>query len=618
MDRPQLRMLRVSGSGKEDATVEFGRGLTYVTGISDTGKSHVLEWLDYALGSQTSPRKVPEGQGYDQVALEIEKGGTSYVVRRWLSETEVATLFKGSLGEWDGEAGETIKVNIAQAESLKTLSGWLLDQSGFDTSMRVVRNQRGDSQTLSFRTIAPLLLVRESDIISEGSPVLSGQHVQATANRSAFQIVLTGDAPTLEEIQTLKDAHQQREAAKQRIDMLDGFIADLREDIRTAGLDRSDLEAELARIQDELADVSVRVSESGTKARELMRERNSELRAADEAARAIAAAEELQARFGLLEQHYWADLRRLEFVREGGHFFGQITASHCPRCGRPINVGDECHPESADLKQVERAATKEMKKLEPRLADLAKAVADARDAARNAEADLKRHRSNAQALDEEIGVVANPTAEAARDRVAEITKRRRAVEGELLKFRELDRYLDARQEADLVARRKIERYRPEQDLPSLKRLTVEIAKLLEKWRFPTGSDVRFNPETDDLVVVGKERRTYGKGARAVTHAAFNIGLMRHCEKAATPHPGFVALDSPLSPFKGITDDEPDPELTKDLHTAFLHSMATAEGEGQVIVIDNVSPPNSVRGHAKIHEFLGTQAITGRKGFFPVP
>jgi DNA repair ATPase RecN len=616
MTRARLTQLRVSGPGKRDATVDFGPGLTYITGISDTGKSHVVEWLDYALASQTTPRALREGQGYDEVALELEKGGKTYVVRRWLHEADVATLFEGALDAWDGEAGESLKVNISQAQRLKTLSGWLLDLTGFDPEMRVVSNQRGQSQSLSFRTVAPLVFVEESRMIMSRSPILSAQYTEHTANRSAFQIVLTGDAPTLEEIERLRQAHERREAAKQRTHTLERFIADLRDDIQQTGANRADLEEEIARIDDELATLSERVTEGGQRVRTLIGDRNKALSAADRAARAMTAAEELGSRFALLEEHYEADLRRLAFLREGGHFFEQIQASHCPTCGRTLDSDDECHPESAEFDRIKRSAEREIKKLEPRIKDLAKARQDARADAERAAAEMRRQRSNATRLDEDIRAAADPTAAPVRARIGEITHRRRELEARLLKFRELDRYLEARQEADLIARDKVERYRPGQDLPSLRSLSGEIQRLLERWQFPTESDVYFDMETDDLVVGGKPRKSYGKGARAVTHAAFTIGLMRHCISASTPHPGFVVLDSPLGPFKGVRDDEPDPELTKDLHAAFLYSLATAREEGQVIVIDNVDPPDTIRPHARIHEFVGSASPTGRSGFFP--
>lgn len=100
------------------------------------------------------------------------------------------------------------------------------------------------------------------------------------------------------------------------------------------------------------------------------------------------------------------------------------------------------------------------------------------------------------------------------------------------------------------------------------------------------------------------------------HAAFVVGLMHHCLSANTPHPGFVAVDSPLTPFRGAdSDDEEDPELRADVHSSTLRSLAAGHGEGQAIIMENIDPPPGLDG-ATVHVFTG-QVGHGRSGFYPV-
>jgi hypothetical protein len=583
--------------------------------MSDTGKTHVFECIDYALASGGTPRELPESKGYEKVVLELRKDETTYVIARSLTDGDTATLFPGPLTEWDGQSGDVVKVHVSPQDPLATLSGWLLALSNFDVAAPVISNQRGKTQTLSFRRVAPLVLVSEKDVIETTSPVLPTQVVQQTASRSVFQMLLTGAAPSPEEVEAIQNAHRAQEAATQRIDALQPIIEELREEIKESGFKRIELETDLDRIDKELANLSETVSESGNMVRALMAARNKALSAADAAHRKASAARELEERFGLLAQHYRADVGRLEFVLEGGHFFQQIAASHCPTCGRKLDLGPECHPEAAGFDQIERAARAEIKKLQPRMGDLDKAIRDATTEAQQELDEATHSRKRAKQLDSEIAEVANPTAAAARGRVRTITQRRRELEGNLLRFRELDRYIKAMQEASAVASKAVDRYRPEQDVPSLKSFADEAQGLLAAWKFPLLADVFFSIETDDLVIDGKHRKAFGKGARAVTHAAFTIGLMKYCLSASTPHPGFVAIDSPLTPFRGIKDDVEDPALTEDVHKSFLYSLATSTGDGQTVIIENVPAPDAIRGHAMIHEFSGPDG-PGRRGFYP--
>jgi hypothetical protein len=111
IDRLRIRKLRVSGPGKEDAFLAFGTGLTFVTGLSNTGKSHVLECIDYALAAGSSPRTIPEANGYDRVTVEFEADGASWTISRPLGGSEEAIVFDGTLEDLSGDGGEAIKVH---------------------------------------------------------------------------------------------------------------------------------------------------------------------------------------------------------------------------------------------------------------------------------------------------------------------------------------------------------------------------------------------------------------------------------------------------------------------------------------------------------------------------
>jgi uncharacterized Zn finger protein (UPF0148 family) len=611
--RLKINRLLVSGRGRPEAAIDFGDGLTLITGLSNTGKSHILECIDFALAGP-APRPIPEAAAYDWVALQVtHAAGTSTIVRSFTqADSGNALLFEGSLADWDGSSGTSLPVAIAGTKT--TLSRSLLEASGFEPNTRIVRNQRGESQSLSFRNVSPLVLIREEEMISESSPILPSSYTQHTSARSAFNILVTGKVPTAEELAALSEAHTSRDQAGQYASLLDGVIDELRAALLEEDLDRQALEAELANIDDELANVSELVSESGARVRNLIDVRNRALADHDKALRRAAAASELANRFALLGEHYQADIQRLEFALEAGHFFDQIAADHCPRCGRPLDRDDYCHTEAAEFAQIERAARVEIGKLQPRLSDLSKARADAMWEVEAATVAASKAQVEAQNHDREIRAVANPTAESARARVRSITNRRREVEDVLTRFRELDRYIRLRDEARAESKRKLDRSRVEHDISGIHRLSDQIRNLLVAWKFPVRADVFFDTQTNDLVIDGKARNANGKGVRAVTHAAFTIGLMEHCFEAETPHPGFVVIDTPLTPFRGETDDVDDPELTRNLHAAFLHTLAN-EHVGQAIVMENVDPPVSLYEEATVHVFTGPEG-PGRRGFYP--
>jgi hypothetical protein len=104
----------------------------------------------------------------------------------------------------------------------------------------------------------------------------------------------------------------------------------------------------------------------------------------------------------------------------------------------------------------------------------------------------------------------------------------------------------------------------------------------------------YDTEGEDIVISGKARKDDGKGYRAITYAAFMVGVLRQANQKHRRHPGFIVMDSPL-----VTYREPDENM----------------GDGQVIVLENEEPPEDLRNSIAYTAFTKNRN-TGRYGLFP--
>lgn len=152
-----------------------------VCGASDTGKSFIVEAIDFLLGATGSLRDIPERIGYDRLRLQLEAGAAGH-----------STLERSVSGRDFRHAGiyVTDDVPMSDDDTLKAahrhnetdnLSGWLLNNIGL-RGRRIKRNKAGATSSLSFRNLAHMAVVKENDIIKPGSPYQTGSTPELPAN----------------------------------------------------------------------------------------------------------------------------------------------------------------------------------------------------------------------------------------------------------------------------------------------------------------------------------------------------------------------------------------------------------------------------------------------------
>jgi hypothetical protein len=144
---------------------------------------------------------------------------------------------------------------------------------------------------------------------------------------------------------------------------------------------------------------------------------------------------------------------------------------------------------------------------------------------------------------------------------------------------------------------------------------LQVEAVLKEWHFPEADRVFFDPKSRDLVIAGKPRTARGKGLRAITHAAFTVGLLQYCKTKDTPHPSFVILDTPLRAYREPEGEEDDLTGT-DLNVKFYGYLAGLAADRQVIVVENTDPPGAIMGKPQVTMF-SKNPHSGRYGFFPM-
>jgi len=436
-----LKQLCLTGKGAPKAEITFELGLNVVVGPSDTGKTFITQCIDFMLGASTPPKSIPEVDGYDTAYLELETAtGETLVLQRSLS----GGAFLLSRG------GETFTLKeVHEAENEDTVSHFFLSLTGF-SGQKVRTNARGGTRTVSFRDIAHLIVVGEEDVITERSPILSGQYTSKTAETSVFRLLLTGhdDSSLIEQDET-KVAKGKQEGKKELLEELlaknKSEIAELKpEDITPESLDGVLGETEAA-----IEELNNALTAERASASNLESERKSAWQSLRQVESRAAVSVELQHRFELLQEQYASDLRRLEAIGEAGVRLAQMTEERCPVCGAIAEHHDEKHRLAyAQPEDVAVACGAEAEKLQLLVRELSVTISSNNQELNGLETKAESYRVKLNAAQQTLHEEMQPRVAMLVDRLRMMDQRRGRLESLATLFRRRDELLSMLEEAD--------------------------------------------------------------------------------------------------------------------------------------------------------------------------
>lgn len=540
----QIRNISFLGARVPPALIDFDESLSVVCGASDTGKSFLVEAIDFLLGGKEL-RGIPELDGYDKarIAIESSKKGL-WTVERSIDGGNYR-IYEGNIkAATDVKESGTIKVKHAAGRE-DNISGWLL--GAIDLLSKYVRkNANGDCRSLSFRDIARLIIVNEQEIIRQDSPFLTGQYISRTAEKSSLKLVLTGaDDSAIEPA----DARKQSDANdRAKAELIEQWIADVEDEITEHGFGREELEEQLEKIdesisfrREQLQLVQSQLNEMTVQRREIVRSREAIKDRIDDIA-------DMLERFDLLKSQYVIDLHRLMAIEESGSLFVHHERAPCPLCGASPEAQHSTEECDGDIESIVIAAAAEMEKIKRLASDLDSTVTALREEYALLSEDLIGVENKFNGVDSEIRSAVAPELSDMQSRYSDIVDMRSKVVSHITVFTRLDKLLAQREKlfgdsgGVEAGDKNISTKLSHQVLHDFSK-TVE--RILEAWDFPDTGGVHFDEATMDFVINGKLRGNRGKGLRAITHAAATLGLLEFCKERSLPHPGFVVLDSPL-------------------------------------------------------------------------
>ena len=607
----QIESLAFHGPENEPAIVTFNTGLNVIYGASDTGKSFVVETIDFMLGAKGPLTDFKESSGYDRILLAISSGDESFTIARSMSGGAFE-VFDGLFSDILPAGPGRVLGDVHSAKDTENLSAFLLEKIGL-SNKRIKKNQKDATQNLSFRNLARLCIVNEEEIIQKRSPLSDGNVVADTANTSVFRLLLTGlDDSALTAISQKSPEEQKREA---QLELLEQLVSDTERRIKDLSGNQDDLEAQENRLSAAMEERSNQLSVTEEFYKRISNDRRSLMKRREDNRNRYAEVTTLLVRFQLLREHYRSDMERLLSIQEAGSIIATIDANVCPVCGSPseYHKTDVC---TGDVSRVTSAATSEIKKIERRAGELEETISSLEKEQGRLEVALPGIETRLRERETELQQVVAPDLRKQRSSYKELADKGANVREALGLFDSMQDLLARKSQLEQSGSASAE------TTPSVSRLTDTmvapfsdmVEQTLKSWAFPGSERVHFDLQVKDLVISGKARTSYGKGLRAITQAAFSISLLEFCASQDKPHPGFVILDSPLLSYKEPESADDDLSET-NLNGNFYRYLLQLKSDRQVIVVENTDPPSDVELGDRVEHFSGMDGDE-RFGLFP--
>lgn len=620
-NRIVIKRLAMTGPERETREIGFFPGLNVIWGASNAGKSFVIKSLDYMFGSGSLLPEIKQREGMEACWLELDlpKSG-AVTLRRSLSGGGVSIFDKPLEDVGTSESDRVL--SSSHSATTPSLSGMLLEELGVSRK-QIANNTDGKKSAFTFRHFAHYMFTEETPMMAEWSPIQISAQSGPTFDKNVFKFLLTGVDDSL--LVVAKSTKEQQTENVGKIEIVEEMIS--------VALD------ELGRMfpEDNLADLDLddqdrRISATISSWQSTLSLRQSRLDALvsnrrshrDQLADFDARAEQIEltlSRFDLLGSVYNSDLERLEGLGEGAEALLAGAQRTCPLCGADPDHQRHAHGyEAVELSQ--KAVSAEMAKIRAEKADLTRAVRSLSMERKGVNARRQAISEELQALDLSIAT-ARPSEAQARTEYERLDRERQRIRNGL----SLKRRIDALEKR----RAELATFKPRRQTKDAVTAGVSgtaghdfamvVQSILRAWQFPGEPVVAFDGRTHDILLNGSDRRSNGKGVRALMNAAFKIGVLEFCRERGLPHPGIIALDSPLlsyrDPHKSRHGELSEDEVAvknANLNTYFYGDLAHRAKNAQFIIVENDPPPNDLPIDSRVTTFTGPFADTGRKGF----
>ncbi|MDN3659176.1 hypothetical protein QWZ08_26260 [Ferruginibacter paludis] len=593
--------LRLTGNNLQPAVVSFAKGLNVISGPSNTGKTYIYQCINYMLGSSDKPKPIKLSLPYSSLRMKIQ----SHDGRKFILQSD---LKGGDFLLYSEQSDKPITLaRKHNPDSTENISAFLLGLNNLKDK-KIRTNAQGKTRKISYRDIVRFLIVDEARIITDKSPITSGQYTTPTEEKSTFKLILSGndDSDIIESLS--KDEVKYRRG---KIEMLTELISSNRKELDEIP-DNIEPEDRILKVDDTIQ----KLKEEHERLKNVFTELDSGRSLISGQISNVKSLkvynDEVLIRSEILKQQYETDSKRLNSTIEASYLLmnNPSVEENCPVCSSPLGEKN-IEPE---LVSVIKACELEIGKINNLTREVAEAELILKEENQGNIGEIERLQNMLDAISEKIENGVSVEMGTLFTKISELNGLKANLSKAVFLKEKIVSFEKQKEIISLTIAKKEDNKKFEDiTTSSLFELSKILNNILKSCSYPSINGVTFSETKDDFVISGEDRELSGKGYRAITYASFLIALQELLySKDYSIGPSI--LDSPL-----VTYRKPSAQgegIAIDLAMDFYRYLATNSKVPQVIILENEEPPSDI-SHLINHIPFTQNLNSGRYGFIPL-
>lgn len=641
----RLKKLRLVGA-RRDYEVDFSqasgpRSLSVIAGQIATGKTTVLEFVDWCLGAKGHPEheEVMANVRTAQLAIDVLDTETAdgdtpryldYVIDRPLGPSSTkAWLYSGTFDDMSEVPLRPLAADPADPESL---SQWLLRACGLSGLHLKQAPTQEESKTsvLSFLDLRPLWFLSNRRMGFGDLALESNVHRSIKLNQVVDLIFGVTDDEASARSRRIDELSSQERELRTSLATLGRFLDDADFDsLEEIAAEKDELNTELAQVMARRRTADAQLRTESSFAEDLRNDYEQAVNDVNGLSTRLRDRETLLRRLAPLRAQYADELRRLELLDESLTLFDSLTVTTCPACQSVLSkrvelIAGQCtlcrqtvtraldtsQAELADPPQVNLAS--ERRSLTRRLNQLKEFSHEVRHEAAKLEGEIVHAhavvRERQTAIDDATRGAVSPFL-AARDQLSQKqTELLSSIRVLKQSERVMEQYAEIEREhrriqAHLTGEKDRQRKHAINSTPrdvTITRLGTRMEAILRDFQFPKLDLVHIERNLIPHVRGRKYDKVGSSGAMTLIALAWTLCIFELAVEEGNGHPGFLLIDSPQ---QNLLPDNPsqdaDAELAGELVAArvniasniykHVNTWLKKNPTAQIVMVDNGPP-----------------------------